>query len=250
MAHFWRKKKLSKQQKDQPHQEVSKGISLIEALVAMVIVTIVVLGLAPLLDIGTRATDINARDVELLNAARQKIEEIHQIMAYDAIGIDVATGTVSGPAYFETDPIYAGDSFSTDDDFLLSDTVTLSTGITATRTITVEAVDDPADGTGTDDWDQIIDPRTATILDYKQVTVAVSATDPLTGASMQQQVVTIIRGVLDSEVDGSTGEDSGAGKDAKKKGDKGGDAKKGDKGGDGKDGKGKGRDGKSDITAE
>ena len=130
--------------------------------------------------------------------------------------------------------------------------MTLSNGITATRTITVAAVDDPADGTGTDDWDQIIDPRTSTILDYKQVTVSVSATDPLTGASMQQQVVTIVRGVLDSEVDGSTGEDSGAGKDAKKKGDKGGDAKKGTKGKghEGKTGQGKGRAGKSDGIDE
>ena len=100
MALLWRKKKLSKQEKDQPHEEVSKGISLIEALVAMVIVTIVVLGLAPLLDIGTRATDINARDVELLNAARQKIEEIHQIMAYDSIGIDVATRIRLGAGLF------------------------------------------------------------------------------------------------------------------------------------------------------
>lgn len=243
------------QGQDQNHKNApkpDKGVSLLEALMAMMIVLVVVLGMAPLLDVSTRTTEINQREIEVINAGRQKLEEIHQIMSYDAVGIIVATsGDSFGAGYFETDPIYASTTFDSED-FLLSDTIPLTFG-TAFRTVTIHAIDDPADETGTDDWDQIFDPNTGTILDYKLVKVMTTTLDPVNNRVLQSEVVSILRGFLDSEIDGSTGEDSGAGTPPGKKGTKDPPAAKKGKDGAGHDsgeGAGKGRTGKADGTDE
>ncbi|MEE8349056.1 MAG: prepilin-type N-terminal cleavage/methylation domain-containing protein [Acidobacteriota bacterium] len=249
---LFKTKNQVKGQDPEKDPKVDKGVSLLEALAAMTILLVVILGLAPLLDVSTRTTEINQREIEVLNASRQKLEEIHQIMSYDSVGIIVATsGDTSGAAYFETDPIYAGSTFDSED-FLLSDSIPMTFG-TATRTVTVEAVDDAADNTGTNDWDQIFDPNTGTILDYKLVRVVTTTLEPVTDRVLQGEVVSILRGFLDSEIDGSTGEDSGAGSDPGKKGTK--DPAKAKKGTDGTghdsgEGAGKGRAGKSGGTDE
>ncbi len=246
-------RKTNKGKKSQPARKLDKGFSLMEALMAMLLMLIVVLGLAPLLDISTRAAEVNQRETEVMNAARQKLEEIHEIMSYGAVGIIPENpGDTSGPGYFERDPVYSPDAYTVDEDFLLSDSFPL-TFSSATRTVTVEAVDDASDGTGVNDWDQVLDPNTGTILDYKLVGVKVTVTDPVSGLVLEREVFTILRGVLESEMDGSTGEDSGAGTTAKKKGTKySTSAKKGSKGTvhSTKDGKGLGREGKSAGTDE
>ena len=246
------KKKTESQGQDLENtKKVDKGVSLLEALMAMTIVLVVVLGMAPLLDVGTRTTEVNQREIEILNASRQKLEEIHQIMSYDAVGIIVATsGDTSGAAYFETDPIYDGSTYGTED-FLLSDMIPLTFG-SATRTVTITAIDDAADGTGTADWDQVMDPNTGTILDYKLLKVMTTTLDPVTDRVLQGEVVSILRGFLDSEIDGSTGEESGAGSASKKGTKDPGKAKKGADGAghDSGDGQGKGRKGKADGTGE
>jgi type II secretory pathway pseudopilin PulG len=245
--------KTNKGKKSQPARKLDKGFSLLEAMLAMLLMLIVIMGLAPLLDISTRATEVNQRETEVMNAARQKLEEIHEIMSYGAVGIIPENpGDTSGPGYFERDAIYSPEAYTSGEDYLLSDSVAL-TFSSATRTVTVEAIDDAADGTGANDWDQVLDPNTGTVLDYKLVGVKVTVTDPVSGQVLEREVFTILRGILESEGDGSTGEDSGAGTTAKKKGTKDStSAKKGTKGTghDSKTGKGLGREGKSTGTDE
>ncbi len=246
--------KTNKKKKSQPARKLDTGFSLMEALMAMLLLLIVVMGLAPLLDISTRAAEVNQRETEVMNATRQKLEEIHEIMSYGAVGIIPENpGDTSGPGYFERDPIYSPDAYTVDEDYLLSDSYPL-TFSSATRTVTVEAIDDAADGIGVNDWDQVLDPNTGTILDYKLVGVKVTVTDPVSGLVLEREMFTILRGILESESDGSTGEDSGAGTTAKKKGTTDETSKiKGTKGADHdslKDGKGLGREGKSTGTDE
>ena len=50
------------------------------------------------------------------------------------------------------------------------------------------------------------DPNTGTVLDYKVITVIATATDPVSGLPLRNEATTIIRGVLDAEIDGATGE--------------------------------------------
>lgn len=251
MALFGQRSKMGERLQGKSGKRMDQGMSLIEALMALIVVLVVILGIAPLLDIGTVAAEVNQREIEVLNSARQKLEEIYSLMSYDSVGIDVTPGVTSGPGYFEKDPIYSGTQFDAGQDFLLSDTVELSFGTTATRTVTVEAVDDPADDTGASDWDQTKDPRTETILDYKLVRVTATATDPVSELQIQREVVTILRGFLDSEIDGSEGEVTGT--TSMSKGNNSGKAaKKGTKGTGhtGQTGQGKGREGRSDGTDE
>ncbi len=226
-----------------------QGMTLMESLVAMAILLVVMSGLAPLLVVSVRSTDINQHQVELLIAARAKLEEIQSI-PYQQVGIVPGTGA-SGPGYFEKDALY-NPTYSPGVDLLLSDTVPLSFPTQATRTVTVEAIDDATDRTGTADWDQVKDPNSGAIMDYKLVRVVATATDPVTKVQLTQELSTYVRGILDSEIDGATGTDSAGAppppKGKKPEADKG---KKGDVGADHpkpKDGDGEGRKDKSKGT--
>jgi prepilin-type N-terminal cleavage/methylation domain-containing protein len=185
----------------------ARGFSLLEVIISMGIVLVVAGGMAAFYGMSTRANAVDRMNVQLLNSARAKTEQI-QSVPYTQVGIQAAAGSPSGPAYFETDPwntptwgdIAAGD-------LPLSDTVTLPDGTVVTRTVTVTAVDDPSDGIGANDADGTVDPNTNTILDYKLVTVTVSAEGkqlPL----LTQTLTTMLQGSLLVEVVGATGEDA------------------------------------------
>lgn len=194
--------------KTQPTQrERERGFTLIEMLVALSLLLVISLGLGPLFAVSINSNETNRRQVELLNVARAKLEEIQSI-PYDQVGIRPSGPTGSGEGYFETDPLYNA-TFAAAQDRLLSDTVALTDGLQATRTVTAEAVDDPADATGTNDWDQVMDPNTGTQLDYKYVKVVAETVLP-SGLHLRQELVTYLHGTLDSEVDGAQGNDNSA----------------------------------------
>ncbi len=189
-------------EKGKPGSRADQGLSLIETLVALSIMLVVMSGLAPLMVVGIRSTDVNQRQVELLIAARAKLEEIQSI-PYQQVGI-IPGGGAPAPGYFEKDALY-NPTYNPATDLLLSDTIALSFGTQATRTVTVEAIDDPVDATGAADWDKVIDPNTGAIQDYKLVRVVAQATDPASNITLTQELSTIVRGLLDSEIDGATG---------------------------------------------
>jgi hypothetical protein len=140
--------------------------------------------------------------VQLLQTVRAKSDQIESI-PYSQLGIAAAANETSGPAYFETDPVYHPE-YSATDDHLLSDTTTAPNGMTVTREVTVMAVDDPTDGTGSSDADQVSDANTTLVLDYKLVTITATAT--VNGVQLKQQLTTIVRGDVPAEINGATGE--------------------------------------------
>ena len=76
-------------------KRTEEGLTLIETLVAMVILLVVMAGLALLLVLGVRADDANQRQVEVLNVARDKLEQI-QTIPYEQVGIMPGGGGTSG----------------------------------------------------------------------------------------------------------------------------------------------------------
>ena len=183
----------------------SHGFGLIEVLIALGMVMIVTLSLAQLLSVATQSGTIDQFRVESINLARAKLEELEAI-DYDQLGILPTSPSASeGAGYFESDPIY--NPTYGEGDFLLSDTVEISLEQVATRTVKVEAVDHSGDATGAADWDAVKDPNTGTVLDYKKITVTVATPDPVSGEVFTRSLSTILRGVLDEEVDGADGEE-------------------------------------------
>ena len=183
------------------------GFLLLELMVSLGLVLVVAGGTALFYTTVARANTIDRLRVQLLNTARAKMEEVQSI-PYSQVGI-VDAGTSGGPAYFVRDPYYEPKYDTTKGDVLLFDTVTLEDGTLVTRTVTVTAVDDPADGTGSADVDGVEDPNTGTILDYKMVTVTASATVNNL-PPVQQSLTTIIQGALPVEIEGETGVDATA----------------------------------------
>jgi len=181
-----------------------RGGSLVEALLAVGIVVVVSGGLASLYGISMRSTVINSANTELLSAVRAKLEQV-QVIPYEQVGI-VPSGGETGPGYIVFDPFATPFYKAANGDDLLSDTVTLRDGTRATRTVTVTAVDDPADGSGTGDADDARDPNTDTILDYKRVTVTATAT--LNGYVVSQTLSTFVRGTMEVERNGAAGDGS------------------------------------------
>jgi hypothetical protein len=181
-----------------------RGATLVEIMIALALVLVVEGGLVSMYVVSMRSNVVNAANVQLLAAARAKLEQI-QAIPYEQVGIR-PTGTPAGPGYFVFDPFATPSYNAANGDVLLSDLVTLRDGSAVTRTVTVTAVDDSADGVGPADADGAVDPNTDTILDYKMVTVTATATAGRTAVS--QTLSTFIRGSLDVETDGSTGQDS------------------------------------------
>jgi prepilin-type N-terminal cleavage/methylation domain-containing protein len=186
----------------------ARGFSLLEVMISLAIVLVVAGGMAAFYGVSTRANSIDKLNVQLLNSARAKIEQI-QSVPYGQVGIHVAVGasSSSGSAYFVLDPYYEPEYGGVaKGDLLLSDTLTLADGTVVTRTVTVTAVDDPADGTGLNDSDGVIDPNTNTILDYKTLTITASATG--NGLPrLTQTLTTVLQGSLAVEIEGATGQD-------------------------------------------
>jgi prepilin-type N-terminal cleavage/methylation domain-containing protein len=185
-----------------------RGFSLLEVIISLSIVLVVAGGMAAFYGVSTRANSIDKLNVQLLNSARAKIEQI-QSVPYSQVGIHVAVGSSSsaGSAYFVLDPYYEAVYNADNGDVLLSDSLTLRDGTVVTRTVTVTAVDDPADGIGANDSDGVVEPNTNTILDYKILTVTASATGnqlPL----LTQTLTTVLQGSLDVEIEGATGKDA------------------------------------------
>jgi prepilin-type N-terminal cleavage/methylation domain-containing protein len=182
-----------------------EGFSLIEILVSLIIVAVVAGGMATMYGLSVRANDVNATNVQLLNSARAKIEQIVSI-PYRQVGIRAAVGSSIGEGYFVVDSI-AGPVYDVvGGDSVLSDTVTLPDGSLITRTVTIVAVDDAADGIGANDFDQVKEPNTDTILDYKLLTVTTRATRQ--GATLTQTLSTVLQGSLAVEIEGGTGVDA------------------------------------------
>lgn len=185
--------------------ESQTGFTLLEVLVSLVVVLVVAGGMASLYGVSARVNNSDRLNVQLLNSARAKLEQI-QSTPYTQVGIRAA-GVATGPGYFVRDPYYEPVYDAAKGDVLLSDVVTLSDGTSVTRTVTVTALDDAADGTGNNDSDEVEEPNTGTILDYKVVTVTASATKAQVG-TLQQTLTTILQGALAVEEEGSTGEDA------------------------------------------
>ena len=183
----WRAKRVTG-----PNEGMDRGFTLIETLVALVIVLVVAGGMATVYGVSIRSNALNSAQVQLLNSARAKVEQIQSI-PYEQVGIN-ASGVATGPGYFVVDPIYTPTYAVANGDSLLSDTVTLKNGLVVTRTVTVEAVDDPIDGTGVNDSDGVIDPNTQTILDYKLLTVTASTT--VSNFLVTQVLTNILQGSL------------------------------------------------------
>ena len=181
-----------------------RGIALVETMVAMLIVLIVSGGLAALSTVSMQSNRVEVLSTQVASSARDKIEEV-QAMAYSQVGIK-ATGVPGGAGYYVADPNNAPTFDLANGDRLLSDTISVGNGTIVTRTVTVTATDDPADGTGTSDFDALTDPNTGTVLDYKRVTVVATAT--VDGKRVSQTLSTVIRGTLPDETDGATGKDS------------------------------------------
>ena len=185
-----------------------RGFSLIEVMVSLIVVLVIAGGMASLFAASKRANDVNTINIQLVNSARAKVEQIQSIR-YDQVGIN-ASGTATGPGYFVVDPMYNAVYNPANGDLPLSDTVTLKNGTVVTRTVTVTAVDDQADGIGAGDSDGLRDPNTGTILDYKKLVVTTSAT--INGFTMTQSFTTYLQGTLPNETDGASGiNDPGAG---------------------------------------
>jgi len=183
----------------------SHGFGLIEVLIALSMVMIVTLSLAQLLSVATQSGTIDQFRVEAINLARGKLEELEAI-DYDQLGIlPISSGASEGAGYFESDPLY-NPTFG-EGDFLLSDTVAISLNQVATRTVRIEAVDHAGDDTGAADWDAVLDPNTGTVLDFKKITVTVATPNLVSGETFTRTLSTILRGVLDEEVDGADGEE-------------------------------------------
>jgi len=172
----------------------------------MTMLATVLSGLAGLFTIAIPSSSIDQMNVQLLHAARAKVEQLESI-PYSQLGIAATADQTFGPAYLESDPIYNPD-YDPATDQLLSDVITLPNGLTVTRNVTVTAVDDPADGTGSADADQIHDPNTNTVMDYKSVTVVATATS--NGVNLKIKLTSIFRGDLTSEINAATGEDNSA----------------------------------------
>lgn len=181
-----------------------RGGSLIESMFALLIVVVVSGGVASMYVASARSNAVNAVNTQLLTSARAKLEQI-QAIPYEQAGIVPAGGT-AGPGYLVDNPTDTPFYSAANGDRLLSDTVTLRDGTPATRTVTITAIDDAADGFGDADQDSVVDPNTDTVLDYKLVTVTASAT--LNGLVLAQTLSTILGGELAVETDGSTGTDS------------------------------------------
>lgn len=177
----------------------NKGFALTELLIAVLVVTVLLLGMGQFLVGVIRSGSTNSNRVEVLNAVRSKLEAI-KVIPYDQVGIIPVDGT-SGAGYFESDPFYA--PTYGEDDIPLTDNFALSSGQLVERTVMVAAIDDSADSTGDNDWDGVTDPNTESVLDYKTVTVSVTATDPSTRNEYTVQLSTILVGKLDSELDGA-----------------------------------------------
>jgi hypothetical protein len=143
--------------------------------------------------------------VQLVSSARAKIEQLQSI-PYMQVGMQANAGATGGPAYFVFDPIYEPKFDPAKGDVLLSDTVTLRDGTVVTRTVDVQAIDDPADGVGAADADDVEDPNTDAVMDYKLVTV--TGTLNKNGINYSQVLTTILKGTLPGETEGATGQDS------------------------------------------
>jgi prepilin-type N-terminal cleavage/methylation domain-containing protein len=186
------------------NEGVDRGFTLIEIMMAMVIVLVVAAGMASFYTMSLKSNTLNAVNVQLLSSARAKLEQIQSI-PYEQVGIN-ASGVTTGPGYFVVDPVYNPVYNAANGDIALSDTVTLTNGRVVTRTVTVAAVDDAADGTGVNDSDGVTEPNTGTILDYKLVTVKASTT--VNNLVLNQTLTTYLQGDLPVEEEGATGTDS------------------------------------------
>jgi len=181
-----------------------RGVSLVESLFALLIVVVASGGVASMYVLSARSNGVASVNTQLLSSARSKLEQV-QAIPFEQAGIRPVGGP-AGPGYMVLDPVAAPFYNAANGDILLSDTATLRDGTAATRTVTITAIDDAADGTGTADADTLVDPNTDTILDYKLVTVTASAT--LNHVVLTQTLSTIIRGELAVEVMGATQVDS------------------------------------------
>jgi prepilin-type N-terminal cleavage/methylation domain-containing protein len=189
-------------------RRLERGFSLLELIISMGIVLVVAGGMAAFYGVSTRANSIDKLNVQLLNSARAKIEQI-QSVPYGQVGIHVAVGSSSsGGGYFVIDPYYEPEyGGAIKGDLLLSDALTLRDGTVVTRTVTVMAIDDPADGIGANESDGVLDPNTNTILDYKVLTVTASAAANNL-PRLTQTLTTVLQGSLAVEIEGATGKDA------------------------------------------
>jgi prepilin-type N-terminal cleavage/methylation domain-containing protein len=97
-------KRYSKNLRIQPRERFDRGFTLLETLMSLTMLLIVLGGLTALFGLAIRANPIDQMNVQLLNSARAKLEQIESI-SYSQVGIH-ASGTASGPGYYVANAIY------------------------------------------------------------------------------------------------------------------------------------------------
>ena len=165
------------------HNHPTVGFSVVECLMATLILMVAVVGIFPMVVVTTKGNTFDRDRINAANAARKKIEEL-QAMPYDAVGVGVSTTTTPYLGFFESDPVVAK-GYTAGADVYFSDTVELSPNVRGTRTVAVEAVDDTLDGVGNADTD-------GQLVDYKKITATLTWSEKRMPRSLKQ--ITYIRG--------------------------------------------------------
>jgi type II secretory pathway pseudopilin PulG len=145
----------------------ARGFSLTEALVGAFVIGIALLGVFPMISIATKGNTGDRNRINAANAARRKIEAL-RVLSYDNLGVGVATTSPPYLGYFESNIDKPG--FTAGEDRYFLDSFELAAGVSAVRRVLIHPIDDPIDGVGGADTDDVL-------TDYKQVTVEVEWTE-------------------------------------------------------------------------
>jgi prepilin-type N-terminal cleavage/methylation domain-containing protein len=183
----------------------ARGFTLTEVLVSSGILLVLFMGVFPLVAVTSKNTTKDRNRILAMNEAQKKLEWVRNV-DYDTVG---AEADATGHGYVETNLENPG--YTPGVDPLLSDTVQLSTGVVATRTIYVLWVDDPADGIGAADTDK-------NTHDYKHIIVQVSWKEENRPHSIILR--TFLEGQSFLDLGGGDFDDTGMTKAAKPKADK------------------------------
>lgn len=224
--------------------EQQDGFTLIEAVIASVLLLSILLGFLPMLYYSHKSIRSSALTNKVEDEAHRMMELLRSY-DYSMLGPGTAEPAQPGQPPFLGFVDYDDDGKDPNEPWW-QHTITLNDNIPATRYVLIEPIDDPEDGLGAQDIDQVVSPTDGSIMDYKRVTVLIQWTDPLTGEQLQEAVRTNIYGHrLNEEFGkppknaqpagpGDTSNQDNTGKDKGKKTDMGMDDKGKDKGEEGK----------------
>ena len=141
-----------------------RGFTLPEVLVALALLAVAMVGVIPMIMLSARGSTFNRNRVNASNDARRRLESL-RLLPFDSLGLGIASTTPPYLGFYEANPI-THPLYTANEDTYLKSTSEISPGVFGLRTVLIQAVDDPADGTGAGDKDGIT-------TDYKRVTAIV-----------------------------------------------------------------------------